>query len=249
MKTAVIGDDAEAGHVVYNRTLLDFARHHGFLPKACRAYRAKTKGKVERPFRYVREDFFLGGRSKISTTSTRSSGSGRGYRRQDALSDPLAYEIADGVSDLLTPSVGDRNRQPEAGMCGGRRFRLAQHGDRRRRQELQPPHGSHANAAATGRRISGQGGDLELDRRENAGDLARIASDIDRTYPKRDRRNVKFGGPRKHVVELFGADARGFTRVDKAMFTSISAIAIEDDPDVLRRLACTDWCSSRRRSQ
>jgi len=62
MKTAVIGDDAEAGHIVYNRTLLDFARHHGFLPKACRAYRAKTKGKVERPFRYVREDFFLGGR-------------------------------------------------------------------------------------------------------------------------------------------------------------------------------------------
>ena len=30
------------------------------MPKACKAYRAKTKGKVERPFRYVREDFFLG---------------------------------------------------------------------------------------------------------------------------------------------------------------------------------------------
>jgi hypothetical protein len=29
------------------------------VPKACRPYRAKTKGKVERPFRYVREDFFL----------------------------------------------------------------------------------------------------------------------------------------------------------------------------------------------
>ena len=25
----------------------------------CRPYRAKTKGKVERPFRYIREDFFL----------------------------------------------------------------------------------------------------------------------------------------------------------------------------------------------
>ena len=60
MKTAVLGDDPEAGHIVYNRTLLDFARHHGYLPKACRAYRAKTKGKVERPFRYIREDFFLG---------------------------------------------------------------------------------------------------------------------------------------------------------------------------------------------
>ena len=56
---AVIGGEGEAGDVVYNRTLLDFARHYGFLPKACRPYRAKTKGKVERPFRYVREDFFL----------------------------------------------------------------------------------------------------------------------------------------------------------------------------------------------
>jgi hypothetical protein len=62
MKTVVIRDDAEAGHIIYNRTLLDFARHHDYLPKACRAYRAQTKGKVERPFRYIREDFFLGGR-------------------------------------------------------------------------------------------------------------------------------------------------------------------------------------------
>jgi hypothetical protein len=37
----------------------DFARHYSFQPKACRPYRAKTKGKVERPFRYIREDFFL----------------------------------------------------------------------------------------------------------------------------------------------------------------------------------------------
>ena len=51
----------EGGHIIYNRTLLGFARHYGFLPEACRPYRAKTKGKVERPFRYVREDFFLGG--------------------------------------------------------------------------------------------------------------------------------------------------------------------------------------------
>jgi transposase len=59
MKTAVIGEDAD-GLVVYNRSLVDLARHYGFQPKACRPYRAKTKGKVERPFRYIREDFFLG---------------------------------------------------------------------------------------------------------------------------------------------------------------------------------------------
>jgi hypothetical protein len=60
MKTAVIGEDSD-GLVVYNRSLLDLARHYGFQLKACRPYRAKTKGKVERPFRYIREDFFLGG--------------------------------------------------------------------------------------------------------------------------------------------------------------------------------------------
>jgi transposase len=59
MKTAVIGEDAE-GRVVYNRALGDLAGHYGFLPKACRPYRPETKGKVERPFRYIREDFFLG---------------------------------------------------------------------------------------------------------------------------------------------------------------------------------------------
>ncbi|MEG3174035.1 IS21 family transposase [Sphingomonas sp. ZB1N12] len=60
MKTAVIGEDAD-GQVIYNRTLGDLAQHYGFLPKACRPYRPETKGKVERPFRYIREDFFLGG--------------------------------------------------------------------------------------------------------------------------------------------------------------------------------------------
>jgi transposase len=59
MKTAVIGEEPE-GLVVYNRALVDLARHYGFQPRACRPYRAKTKGKVERPFRYIREDFFLG---------------------------------------------------------------------------------------------------------------------------------------------------------------------------------------------
>jgi transposase len=60
MKTAVIGGDLD-GLVIYNRALLDLACHYGFQPRACRPYRAKTKGKVERPFRYIREDFFLAG--------------------------------------------------------------------------------------------------------------------------------------------------------------------------------------------
>jgi transposase len=47
MKSAVTGEDAE-GHIVYNRRLVDFARHHGYHPKACRPYRAKTTDEIER---------------------------------------------------------------------------------------------------------------------------------------------------------------------------------------------------------
>lgn len=58
MKTAVIGED-EAGVVTYNAALVALLNYYGAVPRACQPYRAKTKGKVERPFRYIRQDFFL----------------------------------------------------------------------------------------------------------------------------------------------------------------------------------------------
>ena len=58
MKSAVLGE-AEDKHIVYNRSLVALAQHYGFSPRACQPYRAKTKGKVERPYRYIRQDFFL----------------------------------------------------------------------------------------------------------------------------------------------------------------------------------------------
>jgi hypothetical protein len=42
---------AGGGSIVYDRALIDFARHYGFQPNARRPCRAKTKGKVEHPFR------------------------------------------------------------------------------------------------------------------------------------------------------------------------------------------------------
>ena len=59
MKTAVIGENAE-GVITYNTSLVALLGHYGAAPRACKPYRAKTKGKVERPFRYIRQDFFLG---------------------------------------------------------------------------------------------------------------------------------------------------------------------------------------------
>ena len=58
MKTAVIGEDAN-GVVQYNASLVALLNHYGAIPRACRPYRAKTKGKIERPYRYVRQDFWL----------------------------------------------------------------------------------------------------------------------------------------------------------------------------------------------
>ena len=43
---------------VFNDGFLDLAQHYGFTPKACKPYRARTKGKVERMVRYVKENFF-----------------------------------------------------------------------------------------------------------------------------------------------------------------------------------------------
>ncbi len=59
MKTAVIGEDQD-GNVIYNQTLRQVLQHYDTSARACQAYRPRTKGKVERPYRYIREDFFLG---------------------------------------------------------------------------------------------------------------------------------------------------------------------------------------------
>jgi len=58
MKTAVIGESSD-GVVTYNASLVSLLDHYDAAPRACQPYRAKTKGKVERPFRYIRQDFFL----------------------------------------------------------------------------------------------------------------------------------------------------------------------------------------------
>ena len=61
MRAVVLSDDrAGGGALVLNAEFLRFAAHWGFLPRSCRPYRAQTKGKVERPIRYLRESFFYG---------------------------------------------------------------------------------------------------------------------------------------------------------------------------------------------
>jgi transposase len=59
---AVILEDARpgGGKLLENPEFLRFAAHWGFRIRACRPYRAKTKGKVERPVGYVRGNLLYG---------------------------------------------------------------------------------------------------------------------------------------------------------------------------------------------
>lgn len=61
MKAVIIEDErASGGKLLENAEFVRFAAHWGFRIRACRPYRAQTKGKVERPIGYVRESFFYG---------------------------------------------------------------------------------------------------------------------------------------------------------------------------------------------
>jgi len=61
MKSVIVDDQRlNGGRLVENPEFLRFANHWQFTARACRAHRAQTKGKVERPIRYVRENFFYG---------------------------------------------------------------------------------------------------------------------------------------------------------------------------------------------
>ncbi len=57
---AVVSASAPDGSAVFNTEMLRFASHYGFKLRACRPYRAKTKGKVERTVSYLRSSFFYG---------------------------------------------------------------------------------------------------------------------------------------------------------------------------------------------
>lgn len=48
------------GRIRWNERYLDFATYSGFMPRACRPYRAQTKGKVERGIGYIRQNFWCG---------------------------------------------------------------------------------------------------------------------------------------------------------------------------------------------
>lgn len=61
MKSVLTRDDRlTGGGLLTNLECQRFAEHYRFRLRVCRAYRARTKGKVERPIRYLRASFLYG---------------------------------------------------------------------------------------------------------------------------------------------------------------------------------------------
>lgn len=59
-RTLVIG--RQDGRVLWHPVFEDFARYYGFTPRACRPYRARTKGKTENGVKYVKRNALAGRR-------------------------------------------------------------------------------------------------------------------------------------------------------------------------------------------
>ena len=59
MKTVIIQRDCYGlDQHRLNPCFWDFSKHHGFLPRVCKPYRAQTKGKVERFIHYLKHSFY-----------------------------------------------------------------------------------------------------------------------------------------------------------------------------------------------
>ena len=56
-KAAVLSHPAD-GSATFNTRFVDLAGHYGFKPRACKPYRARTKGKDERMVSYIKHNFF-----------------------------------------------------------------------------------------------------------------------------------------------------------------------------------------------
>ena len=75
--------------VVFTPRFLDLAGHYGFTPRACKPYRARTKGKDERMVSYLKHHFFVRYRAFESWAHLHNSpSSGSGRKRTSGSSPP-----------------------------------------------------------------------------------------------------------------------------------------------------------------
>jgi transposase len=108
MKNVYIG--RLAGRPKFNDTLVGFALHYGFIPRVAPSYAAWVKGKVERPYTFIREGFWRGYGYLCLDTANRDLGSW--LKMKDQRVHGTTHEVVATRFERERPHLGSLPRQP-----------------------------------------------------------------------------------------------------------------------------------------
>ena len=112
-------------------------------------------------------------------------------------------------------------------------FCAADDGHRGFWKETEPACGFDPHAPLVNPRVVSKRSNLGLDRPENPGDLGvRPLQVFGRADPKRHGGDSEFAAPQEHLVELLRSQLVGPTWVEKSLLTRITAVAVENEPDM-----------------
>ncbi len=108
MKNVYIG--RIAGRDKFNDTLIGFALHYGFIPRVAPAYAAWVKGKVERPYTFIREGFWRG--YGYACLETANKDLNRWLRIKDQRIHGTTHEVVADRFEREQPHLSQLPRQP-----------------------------------------------------------------------------------------------------------------------------------------
>lgn len=108
MKNVYIG--RLAGRPQFNETLVGFALHYGFVPRVAPSYAAWVKGKVERPYTFIREGFWRGYGYVCLDTANRDLGGW--LQMKDHRVHGTTHEVVADRFERERPRLGPLPRQP-----------------------------------------------------------------------------------------------------------------------------------------
>ncbi len=108
MKNVYIG--RLAGNPKFNDTLVGFALHYGFIPRVAPSYAAWVKGKVERPYTFIREGFWRGYGYFCLDTANRDLGSW--LKMKDQRVHGTTHEVIATRFERERPHLGSLPQQP-----------------------------------------------------------------------------------------------------------------------------------------
>lgn len=127
LKTAILGRRPD-GTPMFPGRFLDFALFAGFTPTFCRPYRARTKGKVERSIRYIRENFWVRVAAEVAAGTLDLPGLNE---RAAAWVATVAHPRVHGTHGEIVADRLVRERPHLGSLMGRPRYDTAYHASRR----------------------------------------------------------------------------------------------------------------------